>query len=342
MMEIPEVNLNIEENQETVKQSKQHFAKIGGAFFLGTLIVFGVQYLMSYIQAVFFPESIGNYDIVLIVSSFSMYLLGMPFIVLFVRKIPKVVFYQHKMSVGKWFIAFFMSYALMYISNLIGVLTTGILGVITGEAVSNPIQDIAMELSPLTALFLMVICAPIVEEYIFRKLIIDRSVRYGEKTAIVLSGLMFAMFHGNLNQFVYAFGLGIFFGFIYVKTGKLIYVITLHMAVNFMGSIPGILLLKSEAFTKLANVSGTDTGAMMSVFTEHMPELMLYLLYLIFILTLVITGIVFWALSFKKMKCVPAEIEIPKGRWFSTVILNVGMGLYCLFWIVQMVMQIIG
>ena len=51
----------------------------------------------------------------------------------------------------------------------------------------------------------MVICAPILEEYIFRKLIVDRTVKYGQGVAVVLSGLMFGLFHGNLNQFAYAF-----------------------------------------------------------------------------------------------------------------------------------------
>ena len=89
----------------------------------------------------------------------------------------------------------------MYVTNVIGTFTTAIFGTLKGDLVDNPIQDILTGLSPLTAFFLMVICAPIVEEYVFRKLIIDRTVQYGQATAILLSGLMFALFHGNFNQF---------------------------------------------------------------------------------------------------------------------------------------------
>ena len=46
---------------------------------------------------------------------------------------------------------------------------------------------------------------------------------------MLFSGLMFGLFHGNLNQFVYAFVLGLCFGFIYVKTGNIRYTIGLHM-----------------------------------------------------------------------------------------------------------------
>ena len=50
--------------------------------------------------------------------------------------------------------------------------------------------------------------------------------------------------------------------------------------------------------------------------------------------------IIFWAINFKKFKCAPGEITIPKGKRFSTIILNVGMILYCLFWIIQIILQL--
>lgn len=322
-----------------IQDIKKNFSGIGAAFFAGTLIIFAIQFGMSWLQYKFFWQTVGNYDIVLLVSSLSMYVLAMPFLVFFVRRIPGTAPVQHKMSAGKWFIAFFMSCALVYLSNLFGVIATGIIGLIKGNTIANPIQDIVLEISPFTALFLMVICAPIVEEYVFRKLIVDRTIQYGEKTPIVLSGLMFALFHGNLNQFVYAFVLGMFFAFIYVKTGKLVYPITLHAAINFMGSIPEMLLLKSGVFQQLANVSITDTDGLMALVTEHMSEIMCYFGYLLLVLVLVIIGVICWAVNFKKMKCASGEIVIPKGQWFKTVVLNMGMVLYSLFWIIQIARQ---
>ena len=37
----------------------------------------------------------------------------------------------------------------------------------------------------------------------------DRLLGYGQKTAIIISGIMFGMAHGNFSQFFYAFGIGI-------------------------------------------------------------------------------------------------------------------------------------
>lgn len=209
-----------------------------------------------------------------------------------------------------------------------------------GDLVDNPIQDILTGLSPLTAFFLMVICAPIVEEYVFRKLIIDRTVQYGQATAILLSGLMFALFHGNFNQFVYAFTLGVFWGFIYVKTGRLIYTVALHMTVNFLGSIPGLLLMKSTFFNQLSLLAENNPSAIVGLVMQHPVQFLLICFYMLLLFGLVITGIIFWAINFKKFKCAPGEITIPKGKRFSTIILNVGMILYCLFWIIQIILQL--
>lgn len=167
------------------------------------------------------------------------------------------------------------------------------------------------------------ICAPIVEEYVFRKLIIDRTVQYGQATAILLSGLMFALFHGNFNQFVYAFTLGVFWGFIYVKTGRLIYTVALHMTVNFLGSIPGLLLMKSTFFNQLSLLAENNPSAIVGLVMQHPVQFLLICFYMLLLFGLVITGIIFWAINFKKFKCAPGEITIPKGKRFSTIILNV-------------------
>ena len=56
--------------------------------------------------------------------------------------------------------------------------------------------------------------------------------RYGEKTAIVFSALAFALFHMNLFQFFYAFGLGLIFGYVYTRTSRLRYSVLMHMLID--------------------------------------------------------------------------------------------------------------
>ena len=80
------------------------------------------------------------------------------------------------------------------------------------------------------------ILAPIVEEIIFRKLLIDNMSKYGIVASVTISAFLFGLFHGNLAQFFYAWALGIIFGFVYVYTGKIIYTILLHMSGNLVSS----------------------------------------------------------------------------------------------------------
>ena len=68
----------------------------------------------------------------------------------------------------------------------------------------------------------------ILEEFIFRKMVIDRIWQYGEKIAVVTSALIFALFHINLFQFFYALGIGLIFAYVYLRTGKLRYTIIMH------------------------------------------------------------------------------------------------------------------
>ena len=220
--------------------------------------------------------------------------------------------------------AFAISYALMYLSNLAGQFFTNIIGIIKGSPVDDAIADLVSELNPLTAFFVMVLLAPALEEWIFRKLLVDRTIRYGEGTAIFLSGLMFGLFHGNLNQFVYTFLIGAFWAFIYVKTGRLRYTIYLHMALNFMGSVGSLFFL--GAISTLEGGSSAMNG--FHFLLGMLIPLAIVIPYLIVVFGLVISGIVLLVTNWKRFRLIPAELFIPKEKRFSVIFLNAGMILY--------------
>lgn len=77
------------------------------------------------------------------------------------------------------------------------------------------------------------IIAPIAEEMIFRWLIYLRLRDYFNKwTAIIISSLIFGIYHANLVQGVYAFILGVIFAYVFETTGSLWGSILLHMGAN--------------------------------------------------------------------------------------------------------------
>ena len=63
-----------------------------------------------------------------------------------------------------------------------------------------------------------VILSPIIEEILFRKILIDKIKLYGDKVAILVSAVTFGVYHGNLSQVFYATALGAIFAYVTLKT----------------------------------------------------------------------------------------------------------------------------
>lgn len=86
------------------------------------------------------------------------------------------------------------------------------------------------------------ICASgaLVEELLFRGLIFHCLERgfLSKGAAIVLSALLFGIWHGIFVQSVYTCLIGLVLGYSYVKTRDLRYPILIHFLNNFMGTLP--------------------------------------------------------------------------------------------------------
>ena len=104
-------------------------------------------------------------------------------------------------------------------------------------------------------LFQLLIFAPIVEEFLFRKLVIERLVFLGEVPTVIISSLFFALPHiysQGIPLFFGTFALAMVLGYVRVKTGKLWPCILLHALFNLYGSyftlsvsqtVPGTILV---------------------------------------------------------------------------------------------------
>lgn len=85
----------------------------------------------------------------------------------------------------------------------------------------------------------VVILGPIIEEIIFRGLMINilrKKVNY--IWAIAISAVLFGIWHGILIQGVYTAIMGIILGYVYIKTDNLFYPILIHMGNNFINGLP--------------------------------------------------------------------------------------------------------
>ena len=77
---------------------------------------------------------------------------------------------------------------------------------------------------------------PILEEIFFRGIVIRIMYRFAPfVVANVVQALVFAIYHGNIVQGVYAFLLGLFIGYVLKLTRNILYVFALHMSINLLG-----------------------------------------------------------------------------------------------------------
>lgn len=96
-------------------------------------------------------------------------------------------------------------------------------------------------------LFLMYVCfiGPILEEIIFRGFILKSMQKYGNFTAIIVSSILFSMFHLNLVQFINPVLMGIVLAFIAIKSKSIFPSMIAHIFNNTIAFIAtGIASLK--------------------------------------------------------------------------------------------------
>lgn len=329
--------------KHTLKDAKKQFSRVGLILFLGSLLIYTVQTSAVLIFGNF-PAIIRNDSLFFLSYMLPTNFIAYPLVFLMFKKVPtkmtgREAASQKKMPVSHLLISFCIAYAGTTIFNLLGNLLTTIIGFIKQSPVNNVVQNLVTTIEPLPLFICVVIFAPIMEEILFRKLIIDRTVNYGEALSILFSGLVFGLFHGNLNQFCYAFFLGAFFSFIYIRTRNILYPILLHMLINFFSGFLGALLQQGEWFQEYMAVQTEEE--MINILLNHLGEFIVYAGFSFFVYGIIIAGIAFFFANRKKLAAVPHEEDLPKGLRFKAMLLNPGVILFCLLWISAILRQLI-
>lgn len=306
---------------------KKDFSSLGLRMVISAVVIYSVQIAAQFIALSINESWLDDMNIMLAVTMIPMYAIGYPVTFLILRTGNKSQpIEKHKMKPTHFIMAFLMSYALLMLGNIIGMGVTSGIGFLKGDSVDNSLVDIVGNGNIWISAIYIVILAPIFEEYLFRKIICDRLVKYGQGMAIIMSGVMFGLFHGNFNQFFYATFIGCFFAFIYVKTGNVKYTIGMHMIVNFFGSVVAGLLLQN------IDLSGDLLGMSVS-------DVLIYALYMLVVYGMVIAGGVLLLVNLSKFKVSPGMITLRKGNKFEISIVNVGMFIYCELFVLMMIGQ---
>ena len=171
-----------------------------------------------------------------IIYGLTAYMLDIPMIYYFIRNNKKKKYFvtKEKMNIG----SFIGCFALM-------ALITAIIGIISLvfklkiESNDNSILPDYPTLYLNMTLFSTIIIAPIIEEMIFRGVIMNDLKEYGYKTAIIINSVLFGLAHTEIEKVIITIFLGIIFSYVPYRY-SLRYSILLHMVWNLNSSMGSI------------------------------------------------------------------------------------------------------
>jgi membrane protease YdiL (CAAX protease family) len=181
-----------------------------------------------------------------IVAMLPQYLIAMPVSAAIIARVPaRSGAAQSALTRRQFLIAGAICLFLMYAGNLLGVLVSDAISLLAGKQMVNLLEQLVTGSDFWASTVFIVLIAPVAEELFFRKLLIDRLGGMGQRTAVIVSALVFALAHGSIAQVFYAFALGLAFGVIYIKTNRIDYTIALHMAINTLGGALPLLMMNA-------------------------------------------------------------------------------------------------
>ena len=311
---------------EKLNIHKKFFSKIGVNYLILGIMAIIFQIIIVNIISIINPEYLHNINIVTTISSLCNYILPFPIFYLLMKKLDSVELEKTNITVKKFILYTGITITLMWIGNVTGLIITMLLSGAMQNDIANPVHQLINSSDIWINLLIISIFAPICEEILFRKFLIDRTIKYGAKVSIILSAVLFAFFHGNLNQFFYAFLMGGFFAYVYIRTGKITYTIILHAIVNLMGSVMSLILANSVTNIQI---------------TPNPVDAVIILGYIVIILSFLLIGL-YGLTRIKKARFNGSKTKINLKNPFKTVYLNLGMILFILFFIGEMVYQVLG
>ena len=311
---------------EWLKQARRDFSRIGASLCLMVVVWYA---LATVLEGALYAAVGGKGEapnwVTYVGSGVPLYLIAMPIAVMLMGKSTVIETRKFDMKPGLFFKLLLMCLPMMWVGSVFGSMLSMVLS--NGEA-TDRVADLAMQTNIWNVVFLVIV-GPIFEEWLFRKQLIDHTRKYGEKTAILLSGLAFGLFHMNLFQFFYAFLLGVMFGYIYMRTSKLRYSTAMHMIINFNGGVLAPWILTRVDLDQLDKVSQAaengNVAAMEQWASQNVEGLAIMLVYFVLYGAVILAGFVLLIRNFKRFEFYTAPEELPRGTRVKTVCGNVGM-----------------
>ena len=355
----------VENKAAKYRLDKKMLSRAGFALLAVFLIDFALEIGASVIFSTFLPNVYKSVYFPVCAQIVCNYMIATPIGILILRTMIKPIEERENKKLGAGALALWVcvSIAAMIIGSRIGSAVNSLIENAIGRGSHSALDTITNALPLWLSFVLMVVAAPIAEELLFRRGLTEALRPWGWKLAILLSGVLFGVFHGNLEQFFYTTFLGILLGYVYLYTGKVRYSIFLHMAVNLIsGFIPTLInrfasytIKDSERLTTAAEAySAAVAGAaspeeipvelmqeLCASMAKLLPGMALSMLYNGLVFGLAIAGVIVAILMYRKVNLKAAERKIERKYLGDTVFLAPGVLAFIVVMLVMMARGIV-
>lgn len=148
-----------------------------------------------------------------------------------------------------------LSFGVVTVGSVINLIITAIAAALSGKLSDFSVTNTsALSIAPqnnplwLEILIYLYICllGPIMEELIFRGVLLDGLRKYGNTFGIIMSAVLFGLMHQNFSQCLPAVCMGLVWAYIAVKYNSLVPSMILHIINNSMSAVLMVLIQNSN------------------------------------------------------------------------------------------------
>lgn len=247
------------------KKLRRLYNKVGGAMVLQYFLLYVMYFLLTVLLTPFITEETNpetGLEIVGWAEGFAMYFApALASVIMFfafnaVNKVDsRAMFSTRNITAGMLGRFVLMAFAFHTVGMILEYGVDFVLYSTGYEVTSFDYETKNDAATVLTDVVSSVIAAPIAEELFFRGVVLKQTSRVSARFGIIFSAVMFGLMHGNPYQFVMATVIGLFFGYITVKTDSLIPSIVCHIAINGLMSVSDVIGAFSEELADLSYYS---------------------------------------------------------------------------------------
>jgi hypothetical protein len=169
----------------------------------------------------------GNIFLVLLVSQVILVLPSMIYLVSQRINVFEAIRFK-KIRISNVILIVIFSYAIMPLMNLINAISMLFVKNDTSDIMFTLVQENGF----LISLFMVAFIPCVFEEFVYRGVIYNTYSKVSPLKGIILSGFLFGIIHGNLNQFSYAFTMGIVFALLIEATDSILSTMIVHFIIN--------------------------------------------------------------------------------------------------------------